>query len=297
MRCREQQPPRWREPVDDARHDVVIAGGGLAGAATAFWLARSAPLSILLVERETALAVHSSGRNAGLVRHSAGELLLDRFCDAGALFLAAPPRDFGGTTGWRRTGSFLVATPEQARAWERPGVVRVGADVLARAWPSWRLDDGVALLHTAEDGFADSRAVVAGFVEGARSHGVVVQQGARVESLELSDGRIAAVRIGGRRVACRIVVDATGAWAGEVARAAGGDDPGVRASRRHLLVTTPDPRIDAAWPWVWDHVRGFYARPESGGLLACACDERIEPAGDCPADPAYAATILAKLAA
>jgi D-arginine dehydrogenase len=176
-------------------------------------------------------------------------------------------------------------------------VVRVGVDSLARAWPSWRLAAGVALLHTAEDGVADSRAVVAGFVEGARSHGVVVQQGARVEEVELRDGRIAAARIGGRRVACRVVVDATGAWVGEVARAAGGDDPRVRASRRHLLVTTPDPRIDPAWPWVWDHVRGFYARPESGGLLACACDERTEPAGDCPADPEHAAAILAKLAA
>jgi glycine/D-amino acid oxidase-like deaminating enzyme len=282
--------------VDDARHDVVIAGGGLAGAATAFWLARAARLSILLVERENALAVHSSGRNAGMVRRSAGAPALDRFCDEGAAFLAAPPRDFGGATGWRRTGSFLVATPQQARAWERPGVARVDADALARAWPAWRVDAGVALLHTADDGVADSRAVVAGFVAGARSHGVVVQQGARVESLEVRDGRIAAARVGGRRIACRVVVDATGAWAGEVARAAGGDDPGVRASRRHLLVTTPDPRIDPAWPWVWDHVRGFYARPEAGGLLACACDERIEPAGDCPADPAHAAAIVAKLA-
>lgn len=283
--------------MDDARHDVVIAGGGLAGAATAFWLARSAPLSVLLVEREATLAFHASGRNAGMVRRSAGEPALDRLCDEGTAFLAAPPRDFGGATGWRRTGSFLVATPAQARAWERPGVARVGADALARAWPGWRLADGVALLHTADDGVADSRAVVAGFVEGAMGHGVVVQQGARVESLELRDGRVAAARIGGRRVACRAVVDACGAWAGELVRAAGGDAPVLRASRRHLLVTAPDPRVDRAWPWVWDHVRGFYARPEAGGLLACACDERIEPAGDCLADPAQVATIAAKLAA
>ena len=38
-------------------------------------------------------------------------------------------------------------------------------------------------------------------------------------------------------------------------------------------MTAPDPRVDPRWPVVWHDDAGFYCRPESGGLLLCACDQ------------------------
>ena len=45
--------------------------------------------------------------------------------------------------------------------------------------------------------------------------------------------------------------------------------------------------VDPSWPFAWHASDGFYFRPESGGLLVCACDveERCDgSAGTCPAD-------------
>ena len=47
----------------------------------------------------------------------------------------------------------------------------------------------------------------------------------------------------------------------------------LRPTRRHLLTTAVDARVDPRWPVVWDDVEGLYLRPESGGLLVCPCDQ------------------------
>ncbi len=281
----------------DESFDVVILGGGLAGAATAFFLTRARGVRVALLEQEATLAVHSSGRNAGLIRRSSGDPTLDPLCDEGADFLAAPPADFLGTTGFRRTGSFLVVTPEVARSWARPGVVRASRDALATAVPPFVVPDGAELLYAAADGVADPRAVVAGFIESARRRGADVRLGVGATALEIEGGAVVAVRAGSQRLRCGAAVDASGAWASRLPIAAGVPDPRLRPMRRHLLVTAPDARVDARWPWVWDTVRGFYFRPERGGLLLCACDESPQPAGDCPSDPLASAVIRAKLRA
>ncbi|MBM4016523.1 MAG: FAD-binding oxidoreductase [Planctomycetes bacterium] len=277
--------------------EVVIVGAGLAGAATAFALVRQGVRSLLVAEQEATPTRHSSGRNAALVRRSTGDAELDRFCDEGAAFLAAPPADFPGTTDFRRTGSWLVAAPDVAARWVRPGVIPATGAELARALPPYAPPEGAAFLRCPDDGVADPHAVVAGFLAAARAGGATVRFESPVDSLAVERGRIAGVVIKGRFEAARVVVDAAGAWAGTLGRAAGGGDPQVRPYRRHLLRTQPDARIDPAWPWVWDHLRGFYARPEQGGWLACGCDEAPWPASDCAADPAVAPRVAALLAA
>ncbi|GAB5534687.1 MAG: FAD-binding oxidoreductase [Rubricoccaceae bacterium] len=56
----------WQHPLG-AQADIVIVGGGIIGAATAFWLRRLAPeRSVLLLEARH-LAYGASGRNAGFL--------------------------------------------------------------------------------------------------------------------------------------------------------------------------------------------------------------------------------------
>lgn len=57
----------WQQPLPPAACDVAIVGGGIMGAATAFWLHRLDPaLRVVIVEAET-LAHGASGRNAGFL--------------------------------------------------------------------------------------------------------------------------------------------------------------------------------------------------------------------------------------
>ena len=52
------------------KKDIIIVGGGFAGASTAFHLSQSFSGSILLIEQEEIPGFHASGRNASLVLQS-----------------------------------------------------------------------------------------------------------------------------------------------------------------------------------------------------------------------------------
>ncbi|TDJ69470.1 MAG: FAD-binding oxidoreductase, partial [Planctomycetota bacterium] len=88
-------------------------------------------------------------------------------------------------------------------------------------------------------------------------------------------------------------VIAAGGWAGRLGERAG-SRLALTPLRRHLLVTQVDGRVDPRWPIVWDERAGFYARPESGGLLLCACDQTEVDPDACVADPGVKATIARK---
>src|SRR5688572_28167700 len=73
----ESHAARRRDPQASPAEEIVpamesveylIVGAGFAGAATAWHLAAAGHTDVLLVDREDAPGVHSSGRNAALVR-------------------------------------------------------------------------------------------------------------------------------------------------------------------------------------------------------------------------------------
>ena len=51
-----------------ARYDFCVVGGGIVGLATAMALLQRRPgASLLLLEKETALATHQTGHNSGVI--------------------------------------------------------------------------------------------------------------------------------------------------------------------------------------------------------------------------------------
>jgi D-arginine dehydrogenase len=81
------------------------------------------------------------------------------------------------------------------------------------------------------------------------------------------------------------VVNAAGAWAAALGREAGGLDLPLVNYRRHLFYTGELAGVNPDDPWVWDVERGFYVRPESQGLLLCACDQDPRPPEDTQVAP------------
>ena len=67
--------------------DIVIVGAGFAGAATAYHLAKRGQTSVLLLEKEAQPGVHSSGRNAAIVREHVDDPAIQPIMTAGAAVL------------------------------------------------------------------------------------------------------------------------------------------------------------------------------------------------------------------
>lgn len=230
------------------RRRVVIVGAGLAGAATAWHLARRGLEDVVLLEQEQTPGRHASGRNASLVREYVADPAWSDLTQAGAAFLRT-----AGLASFARNGSLLIGLGDTP-------VERFVPSATGRA------------LHSPGDGIVD----VAGLLH-AYLRGRDVRTSVRYEGHHPS-GRGIRVETSAGPLEADVVVNAAGAWAGSI-----GGLPLVPLGR-HLFVSTEDPAIDPRWPFVWDVREGLYFRPESGGWLLSACDETPGTPGDYTVD-------------
>jgi glycine/D-amino acid oxidase-like deaminating enzyme len=265
---------------------ILIVGGGVAGLATAWSLGQRGARDVVLVERERTLGAHSSRKNAAILRTATDDPRVEDLALRGAEFLRRPPRGFSDRPLLDAVG-VVIAVGErsvEAPAWERRAradgrAVEVDRARLASIAPHLEIGD-MRCAWFPDEGRIDIEELLGAFERGARRAGVRIETAAAVTELLRGTGAIAGVRLSdGRAIRAERTLIAAGGWAGGLAAAAG-SRVRLRPTRRHLVVTEPDPRIDPRWPVAWVESDSFYARPEAGGLMLCACDE-VDADPDC----------------
>jgi glycine/D-amino acid oxidase-like deaminating enzyme len=290
-------------PIANARiYDAAIVGAGIAGAATLFHLAQ-AGLRCLLLEREALAGMHSTGRNAAMIRQNVADPVERRLAQRSAAFYAEPI-GFEAPLEFRRCGSLLLfrAAPTPHGTDPELGPVPLARRQLEpdEARGLVPLLDG-APFGRAElcdsDGVLDVAGLLQGYLGAALRKGAELRLRARVRRVAReATGTFRLESEAGSFRAAR-VIDAAGAWCGELGAALGSPAGELLSPmRRHLFVTAPLPWVDRAWPFTWDEDHGFYFRPESGGLLFCPCDEQRAPAGEVGIDAAAEELALEKIA-
>ena len=266
---------------------ILIVGGGFAGIATAFHLARRGVENLVVLEREQGPGFHASGRNAGLLRQSSADPALAPLLHAGSRFARrALARRPGGLIG---AGSLILG--------EHSDQLHAGPDAAMR--PAAELLDGLTGrgLYDPSDAIIDPHTLLQIYESEARAKGVEFAYGEQLLDIEAEKGRIRAVRTNRttHRPASDLIV-AAGAWACEVAALAGSDLFEPQILRRHIFHATLADRDTTNWPFVWDDDRGVYFLPEGPGLLASPCDVDPHPPGDPVFDPAKRELLAARLA-
>lgn len=277
---------------------VVIVGAGMAGVATAFHLCQRGVREVVILERETQVAAHASGRNAAIFR------LLDR--DRSNLVLAQETQAQLAGMSWSqdvvRSGGALtvVATDGLARLRHLAEVARAEGVDLAEWTPSRAADLVPALdpsrvagvLHLPGEGTIDIHRLVHGTLEQARAAGAHIRLGCGVLGIRVAKGRVHGVETDAGEIEAAVVVNAAGAWAADFGRQAGATSLPLQPVRRHLafLRVAGSP---AAWPVVWDLSTPLYFRPESGGVLVSLCEEIPSQPGDESCDDRLAERLAA----
>jgi len=257
------------------KRQVIIVGGGIAGAATAWALAEAGMTDVLLLEKAEQPGVHATGRNAAILRTAIPHAHLHNLALESAAFYSTPPPGFAPQALVEKVGLFLTAPDgKDSRAlqpWVKHGeevdweTVREHHPYLqpqnARAW------------HFAEEGVLDVHAILHGFLHQAQRAGVEIRYRSKVTDLKVDGTQILGVTLGNATLLAESVVLAEGGWAGRLAHKYGTSAPVFQARRRHLMVSGVDHGIHPKAPVVWNlGPDEFYFRPESGGLLMSACD-------------------------
>lgn len=266
---------------------ILILGGGIAGTATAWFLARLGASDVCLVEKEEQLGSQATAQNASILRTWTPDPVTCAMAVEGARFLTRPPAGFSERPLVDRRGlivsgsrDFDSVSKSYALSSEPAPEVRPlsPSEFEERAphfAPLQSLEDSAAMLFPNE-GTLDVPAVVRAFREGARSAGVRILPGKKVTGWIGETGRVAGVKlIHGERLEADAVVLAAGAWAAELGRLAGSSVP-LRPTRRHIVIARSSliaPRIPSDAPIVWSDGARFYARPEGARLLLSACDQ------------------------
>jgi D-arginine dehydrogenase len=282
----------------------VIIGAGFAGAATAYHLARSGARDILILEQEAVPGVHSSGRNAAMVRQVVADRALTELTAEGAAFLRALPADWPVPVGFEQNGSLLLGSGEGWRKLVRDAETSRRLGMAAECWPRERACDFVPALKGADfegavwcptDGVVDIHALLTGYLKAAQSLGARVRYRSAVQKIETHKNQVAAVVTAEGAVETEVLINAAGPWATVVAKLAGAVEAPLSPCRRHLFVTAPISWVNRKWPFVWDITHEFYFRPEGGGLLLCPCDQEEMAPCNAPADETVTESLFEKI--
>ncbi|MBB5710090.1 FAD-dependent oxidoreductase [Sphingomonas xinjiangensis] len=243
------------------RYDIAIVGAGIAGASLAAELAPHA--RVLLLEAEERPGYHATGRSAAFWSETYGGPAIQPLTTASGAFL----RDGGFLDP---LGALHIGRGEEAEAVDALLRVFAGTSVelqptdprahLPGLRPGWIL--GVLEPSCA---YIDVAALHAHYLAAARCAGVAIVTAAALESAH-RDGQWQ-LRTGAGQFAADILVNAAGAWADSVARAAGARPLNIQPYRRTMLQLATDPAPPAGCPHIL-HVGGsFYFKPEAGGRL------------------------------
>ena len=244
--------------------EILIIGGGVAGLSTACHLAGAGQGGVVLLEREAQAGFYASGHNAGIGRALTGRAEHTTLTVAGRARLTEA--GLMNASGGYLLGAEAGGTAALAREAEAFGVTAIpGSGSPLRGL---RAEESLFLPG---DGVIDIDALLSHCAEQARAGGAQLRFGCQVQSITPEAGGFRVATDQGALTAGRIV-NAAGAWAGEVGRMAGGLDIPFIAPRRHLVWSNAPYPQDQSWAWWAD--RPLYVRPESGGLLLCACEEQ-----------------------
>ena len=253
--------------------DVLIVGGGIAGASLGAEIAGSA--RVALIEGEPQCGVHATGRSAAFWLESYGGPLVAPLAAASHDFLSSSPADFSECGFLRRRGALHISRegwPDIPPGVEVRAVERAELEAMVPGIrPQWRnalLEPGCADIDVA--------ALHAAYLRQLRRRGGAVMTGARLQSARRSGGRWVVEIERGETIGAATLVNAAGAWADEVARRSGVRPLGIAPKRRTMVQLAVARKGLRQMPLVGDAEGTFYFKGESDSSVWLSPHDEID---------------------
>ena len=274
--------------------DAIVIGAGLVGACSALSLV-NAGLRVLVLDRGP---VASGTTGAG-----EGNILVSDKEPSAELTLALRSRDawfeintdIGGGFELEDKGGVVVSRSEKGiadlkklsalQAVHGIQVVELDAKGIKEIEPYISDNVEYAVLYP-QDAQCQPMLAAAQIMRAVKKRGGAFIQGENVKSINLKSGKVVGLTTEKNTYTCPIIINATGTWAGEIAKMAGSYLP-IMPRRGFILVTAPAPKIIHHKVYDADYVANVASSDadlqssavvegtESGTILIGASRERV----------------------
>lgn len=273
--------------------EVVVIGGGIMGASTAYHLARRGCTDVVLLESAEMFGLGSTGLNAGGVRYQFATAVNVELSKVSFGMMERFAEEMDQEIALRRCGYLFLLDSD-------PDVVQfkmnvqlqnslgvpsriIDVDEVAKLAPEVNLDGIIAGSWCPLDGLVDPNGMLQGYVSQARRLGVTLYTNMPATAIHIEDGRVTGVSTKDGRIATRNVVIAAGPWSGLVGDLAGIELP-VEPIKRQIAVTSEIPNLRPDFPFVIDFARSLYFHKEGRGILSGKSKIDQEPGFDTTVD-------------
>jgi len=253
--------------------DIVIIGGGIIGASTAYHLARMGAGSVVLLERKH-LGSGATGMSSGLVRMHYDNPIEATFAHKSFDTFRHFDEIIGGECGFVSTGFVRIAKPhnlERLKAnvsmMQDIGIDTrlISNDEVKEMAPYMVTDDFSVAAYEPLSGYADPYLTTTGLAQAARRRGSRIIQSVEVTGIHIAGGRVQSVQTTRGAIAAPVVINAAGPWGARVAAMVGLELDITPALHQATILATP-PAIPTPHLTFIDRVNGVYGRHETGGL-------------------------------
>jgi len=253
--------------------DILIIGAGVQGASLAFHLAQRGMKALVLEKRF--VAAGATGRSSGLIRMHYDVRQDTELAWLSFQYFLNWKEMVGGECGFTRTGFLQLVAPADTpllkanvamhQAVGVP-VLLIGADDVGRLAPSFSTENIERAAYEPESGYAMPSDTAAALMNSAREKGARLMQDCTVTGMDVRGGKVTGVTTTQERFSSSIVVNAAGAWAGQLNHMIGLDLPYDTWRHDTLFVRRPH-ELGFSHPAVIDSAYEMYFRPEGSLTL------------------------------
>ena len=254
------------------------------GASVAWHLAARGCRDVVVLDRAPEVGQGSTGKAIGGFRTQFATPVNIRLSLLSREKLLRFPEEIGADSGYRPYGYLFLADDEaqmEALRSIRPlqrdlgvPVEEIGPGDIARLNPAVQADGGsfptiVGGSFCPIDGFIRPLNILNGYVEAAKRLGVRFEYGVEVTGVSVAKrlpGRVMGVATTAGPFSTDHLVNAAGAWAGELGRLAGSPVP-VAPQRRQVAATVPTSALPEEMPMTIFLADGFHLRVRDGRVL------------------------------
>jgi glycine/D-amino acid oxidase-like deaminating enzyme len=268
--------------------DIIIIGGGVIGASTAYHLAKQGAKNVVLLERKSVCSGGTAKSCAICRTHYSIEA--NRLHAVESLKIFENFKEVvGGEAGFHRTG-YLILGPEAHRepmleVFKAQNALGIDTAVLTREearriHPLLQFDDVEVVGYDTRAGYCDPHLTTTSFAQRAKDLGVSVRTDTPVTGLRLNGGLKQAQTPAGA-IEAPIVVVAAGPWTNDIGQMIGLTFP-YEVSRHKVITLKITQPYDLDWPTVKDLTTPtkVYFRPEVGGVVLVGTGDHGDPIED-----------------